>query len=226
VSDFRKFDKSVFVHNTSVFYPDVVIGKNTIIEEFCVIGKPGRENQRQAIYSNEGQAPKNFQTKLGSNCYIHTGTIIYQGALIENDVVCHDYSKIGSGTRISKGTKVHYNVQIFKNVQIGSNCRIGGFCCNDSVIGDNSSIYGKLVHRYSAHPGIKTDKAPIVGSNVVIGFNSVVIGEVFISDFSYVTAGSIVTKDVPPRSVVTGVNEITPIEKWQGRMNICIINSS
>ena len=45
---------------------------------------------------------------------------------------------------------------------------------------------------------------PVIGNNVVIGANCVVIGEIKVGDNSVIGAGSVVVKDVPPYSVVVG----------------------
>jgi len=43
-----------------------------------------------------------------------------------------------------------------------------------------------------------------LGNDVFIGVNSVILRDVTIGDYSVIGAGSVVTKDVPPRSVVAG----------------------
>lgn len=45
---------------------------------------------------------------------------------------------------------------------------------------------------------------PIIGNNVFIGSNSVIIGKVHIGDNATIGAGSVVVKDVPANSVVAG----------------------
>ena len=54
------------------------------------------------------------------------------------------------------------------------------------------------------------------GADVVIGFGATVIGGVRVGPRSYVTAGAIVTRDVPPGYVVTGINTLTLAADWQG----------
>lgn len=51
---------------------------------------------------------------------------------------------------------------------------------------------------------LKSNKAPIIGNNVQIGANSVIIGDITIGDNCVIGAGSVVCKDVPPYSVVVG----------------------
>lgn len=94
-------------------------------------------------------------------------------------------------------------------------------------IGENSMI-GPLVsiHDTNFHPigeGDKTKTEPIkIGSNVWLGRGVTVLPGVEIGDFSVVGAGSVVSRDVPPRTLVAGnparvVREISASEGWSRR---------
>ena len=50
----------------------------------------------------------------------------------------------------------------------------------------------------------QNDKLPIIGDNVTLGSNVVIIGEVHIGNNVIVGAGTVVVKDVPDNSVVVG----------------------
>lgn len=49
-----------------------------------------------------------------------------------------------------------------------------------------------------------TKRPVVIGDNVWIGFNSIILKGVTIGEGAVVAAGSVVTKDVPPRTVVAG----------------------
>ena len=53
--------------------------------------------------------------------------------------------------------------------------------------------------------GKKAEGIPTIGDNVELGANVNIIGRVTIGDNTTVGAGSVVTKDVPPNTVVVGV---------------------
>jgi acetyltransferase-like isoleucine patch superfamily enzyme len=50
-----------------------------------------------------------------------------------------------------------------------------------------------------------TTKPVIIGNDIWIGVNAVILPGVSIGDHSVVAAGAVVTKDVPPHSLVAGV---------------------
>jgi acetyltransferase-like isoleucine patch superfamily enzyme len=112
-----------------------------------------------------------------------------------------------------------YGVYVCDRVTIGCDTRIGGFVCDGVVIGDRCTVMGQLVHEYSRPhlPWWEVDEAPpVIGEDTVVGFGALVVGGVRIGPRSYVAAGAVVTKDVPPEHVVTGTNRMTPMGHWRG----------
>ncbi len=207
------YKDNFYYHSSTEFFGSVVIGKKTVIEKNCSIGKPHRNDILNSLLNKIETPMQEENTVIGDDCYIEEGTIISSGVILGNNIVCSEYSTIGQNSLIGNNSKLHYKAQIFKGVKIGSNSRIGGFICNDSVIGDNCSVYGKLVHKYKKHEGEEIDSqvngSPKIGNNVIIGFNSTVIGGVKIADNVYIAAGAIVTINIPANSIVKNVNEIS-----------------
>jgi acetyltransferase-like isoleucine patch superfamily enzyme len=93
-----------------------------------------------------------------------------------------------------------------------------GFCndgtqivCAESVsIGENVAIARDVIIRdFDAHELIgvdhKVSKPVIIGDNVWIGTRAMILKGVTIGDGAVVAAGAIVTKNVPPRTLVGGV---------------------
>lgn len=82
------------------------------------------------------------------------------------------------------------------------------------VIGSNAKIASNVVIYQNVTIGRKTlyesseTGYPIVEENVVIYANVVVAGGIRIGENSIVGASAVVTKDVPPNSLVIGINNI------------------
>ena len=70
-------------------------------------------------------------------------------------------------------------------------------------LGDNISIlHGVTLGGSGKESG---DRHPKIGNGVMIGANASVLGNITIGDCARIGAGSVVVKDVPPRSTVVGV---------------------
>lgn len=192
---------SLIVEPSAVIHPGVELPVSGYVGAFTEIGKLHR-TQRQA--EPDGDVPP---TIIGKGVVIESHCVVYAGATLEAEVICNDYVSIGGGSTIGRGTKLQYRSQIHDRVRVGSGCRIGGFLCDDTVIGPNTSFYGKAVHRYAKHGAGEVGRAPHIGSDVVVAFDALVVGPVTVGDGSYVVPGAIVTRDVPPNTVVTGANQ-------------------
>ncbi|PCI19438.1 hypothetical protein COB64_03845 [Candidatus Wolfebacteria bacterium] len=208
-----QLENGAVIHKSASFPSTVEVGSNTIIEASSIIGKLLRDDLRSILIPEKHttSTDQKIVTTVGSHCHIQAGTIIYSGASLGNNVICGEQSYIGRGACIGNNTKIHYRAQIFKRVSIGSHSRIGGFVCNDCVIGDYSSVYGSLVHKYLKHGVAEEnplDSSPKIGNNVIIAFNSTIIGGINIGDNSYICAGAVVTKDIPPNVIVKKINQI------------------
>lgn len=110
--------------------------------------------------------------------------------------VCRDIASISIGDR----TTIGFYTMIYSSekIEIGSDCMIAPFVY---IVDSNHGINKAL-------PMNQQDNisAPIkIGSDVWIGAHSTILRGVTIGDGAIVAAGSVVTKDVDPYSIVGGV---------------------
>ncbi|MGL4607033.1 MAG: 2,3,4,5-tetrahydropyridine-2,6-dicarboxylate N-acetyltransferase [Eubacteriaceae bacterium] len=117
---------------------------------------------------------------------IEPGAYIREGVTIGKNCVVMMGAVINIGADIGAGTMVDMNAVIGARGQIGKNSHIGA---------------GAVIAGVLEPPS----KAPVViGDNVLIGANAVVLEGVSIGDNAVVAAGAVVTSDVPPHVVVAG----------------------
>lgn len=123
------------------------------------------------------------------------------------------------GCEVGDGSKVGAFVEIQKSVRIGKNVKISShtFVCEgvtieDNVfIGHNVSFINDKFPRSTADDGsLQTEADWVVVPTTVkkgasIGTSSTILCGVTIGENAIVGAGSVVTKDVPPNTVVAGV---------------------
>jgi UDP-3-O-[3-hydroxymyristoyl] glucosamine N-acyltransferase len=232
VSARAQLAEGVFLGRNVAILGPCRIGAGVVIEDNCVIGKPSPSALRDArwpssqtgISSRESagydayDAAVDASTFVGDGCVILAATLIYSGVQLHEDVLCEEQTVIRDNTRVGRGTQLKYGARISSHVAIGRGCRISGFVANDCRIGDQTSSFGQLVHAYTKYGGGRRDPSPALGDRVTVGVGALVIGGIAIADDCYVAAGSIVTTDVPPGTVVTGVNTHTPLEGWLGQL--------
>ena len=124
------------------------------------------------------------QTKF--NCRIEPGAFIRDMVDIGDNCIIMMGAVINIGVVIGKGTMIDMNVVLGGRAIIGKNCHIGA-----------GAVIAGVIEPPSADPVVVED-------NVLIGANAVVLEGVRIGKGSVVAAGSVVTKDVEPNSVVVG----------------------
>lgn len=87
------------------------------------------------------------------------------------------------------------------------NCIIGNYCSISSgvwICPFEHSLKNRSTHPF-ANVNIKKRKPVIIGNDVLISLNSIVLSGVTIGDGAVVGAGAVVTKDVHPYEIVAGV---------------------
>ena len=120
------------------------------------------------------------------------------------------------GCKIGKNCKIASFVEIQKDVEIGDNCKIEAFAYLPTGVTLEDEVF------VGPHACFTNDKKPKatgdwemvptrVKKGASIGANAVILSGVTIGENALVGAGSVVTKDVPPNTVVAG-NPAKPIK--------------
>jgi acetyltransferase-like isoleucine patch superfamily enzyme len=139
-----------------------------------------------------------------------------------------DDVKLGKNVKLSKfinlygcfvgdNTKIGACVEIQKNATIGENCKISShtFICEGVTIEDDVFVGHGVTFINDSYPRATTDgklqteadwvvEPTLVKKGASIGSGSTILSNVTIGEKSIVGAGSVVTKDVPPNTIVAG----------------------
>lgn len=101
------------------------------------------------------------------------------------------------------------NITIGKNVFINACCHFqdqGGITLGDGCLIGHNVVFATLNHGFASADRASLYPAPIVlGKNVWVGSNSTLLQGIRIGDNAVIGAGSVVTKDVPANTIVSGV---------------------
>lgn len=86
------------------------------------------------------------------------------------------------------------------SITIGNNCLIGA----NTIIVDSDFHYLSHTQRIKNNNGIPPGKKILIGSNVFIGMNCIILKGVSIGNDSVIGAGSVVSHDIPPKQIWAG----------------------
>ena len=185
------------IAKTAIVYPNVEIGEDATIEDYCIIGVP---------ISNQ----INLKTKIGSHCVIRSHTVIYAGNDIGdyfqtgNKANIRELNQIGDHVSIGTGSVIEHHVIIQGGVRIHSQAFIPEY----SELRKGCWIGPKAVLTNAKFPqslAVKeTLKGCVVEEAAKIGANSTLLPGVRVGKNSLVGAGSVVTHDVADNQIVCG----------------------
>jgi UDP-2-acetamido-3-amino-2,3-dideoxy-glucuronate N-acetyltransferase len=136
------------------------------------------------------------------------GTGIVEGKNVEigRDVSIWNYVVIGDRTKIGDGTLIGSFVDLGKEVTLGKNCNIQAHVTisNGCVLGDNVFIAPNSSLLNDKYPKSPLLTPPVIKDGAAIGGGVTILPGVTVGEKAVVGGGSVVTKDVAPKTVVAG----------------------
>lgn len=182
-----------------------LIAKGVILQDFVVIGKDGSQKAKR-------------RTRIGEGTRILTGALVYNGCDIGKNCLIADYASIRENCTIGDHTVIGRKVCVEMNTRIGSHVLIetqthitGNMIIEDyvffggNVTTTNDRIMGHPLEFRTKLKGKIKLVGPIIKKGARIGSAACILPGVTIGEEAVVAAGAVVTKDIPPYTVVVGV---------------------
>src|SRR5437762_5837826 len=142
----------------------------------------------------------------------------------------HETACIDDGSQIGDGTKIWHFTHVMRGARIGNSCTIGQnvMIASGAVIGNNvkiqnnvsvyqgvvleddvfcgpSMVFTNVVNPRSHVPRKNEYRTTLVRRGSSIGANATIVCGVTLGEYSFVGAGTVVTRDVPDYALVVGV---------------------
>jgi bifunctional UDP-N-acetylglucosamine pyrophosphorylase/glucosamine-1-phosphate N-acetyltransferase len=177
-------DPDVTIGRDTMVFPNTYLQGNTVLGQKCLIG-PGT---------------RIFNSEVGNSCEIEFSVI--ENSLIEDGVDIGPFSHLRKGTHLAPGVHVG-NFGEIKDSYLGEGSKMGHFSyIGDAQIGADVNIgAGTITCNYDG----KEKHQTVIKDGVFIGSDSMLVAPLEIGENSRTGAGSVVTKDVPPDTVVVGI---------------------
>ena len=222
ISDDVRIGKDCAIASHVVIYPGTVIGDRVSIQDHTIIGKPPVRGKRSAVrLGNDNPEPARIASDvtIGAHVIVYDQSVIERSVLIADTAVIRERVTIGEETivgrlvtvendsTIGKSTKLETGCYITAYSEVGSNCFIAPM-----VMTSNDNFLGRTKERFKHYKGVT------VRNGGRIGVGAVILPGVVIEEEGVVAAGSVVTKDVPVKTLVMGAparfNRNVPPNQW------------
>ena len=150
-------------------------------------------------------------SKIAANVNILHGSTI-DGAEIGEGASVGPYARIRPGTILKENTKIGNFVET-KNAIIGKGSKASHLAyIGDAELGENVNIGAGTI--FCNYDGVNKHKT-IIGDNVFVGSNSVLVAPVTLADNTFVAAGSSINSDVPADSLAVARAKQRNIPGWK-----------
>ena len=127
-------------------------------------------------------------TKVWHFCHVMPKSVIGENCVLGQNVV------VMNGTKIGNNVKIQNNVSIYEGVEL-----------EDNVFCGPSMVFTNVINPRSHVPRRDEFKHTFVRHGATIGANATIVCGVTLGAYCFIGAGAVVTKNVPPHALVTGV---------------------
>jgi bifunctional UDP-N-acetylglucosamine pyrophosphorylase / glucosamine-1-phosphate N-acetyltransferase len=185
-----------------VLEPDVTVHQNTQLHGHTVIRSGAVVGPNTTL----------TDTEVGADATVLATTAT--GATIGPAATVGPYTYLRPGTRLGRGAKAGAYVEM-KAADIGDGAKVPHLSyVGDAAVGARSNVGAATV--FVNYDGARKHRT-VVGEDVRIGSDTMLVAPVTVGDGAYTAAGSVITDDVPPGAMGVGRARQRNIDGWVGR---------
>lgn len=178
--------------------------------EFLILGEELEHDPSVLIGYRTGRHIADLTLRIGPRALLRSGTVVYAGSTIGADfqtghhVIVREQNLLGNHVQIWNNSTVDYGCRIGSNVKIHTNCYVAQF----TVLEDDVFLAPGVTIANDIHPGCAYSaecmRGPTLQRGVQVGVNATILPMITIGEHSVIASGAVVTRDVPPHSLVIG----------------------
>ena len=148
---------------------------------------------------------------METNYFAHPTAVIDSDCRIGEGTKIWHFSHLMTGCIIGKNCNIGQNVVISPQVSLGNNVKVQnnvsiytGVTCDDDVFLGPSCVFTNVVNPRSVINRRGAFARTHVGKGATIGANATIVCGHDIGAYSFIGAGAVVTKNVPPYALLVG----------------------
>lgn len=208
IEDGVTIGENTVIGHHAVIHEGTVIGSGVRVDDFACLGKRPMRASESAVTAETALAP----CVIGDGCIVGTGAVIYRGCTLNEQVLAADFATLRERVSVGAHTIVGRGVCVECDCTVGAYCKIetGAYITAYSRIGDRAFIAPGVVTSNDNAAGRGADrfahfKGVTVEAGGRIGAGAVILPGKTIGSQGMAAAGSVITRDVPERTVAAGV---------------------
>jgi acetyltransferase-like isoleucine patch superfamily enzyme len=194
------------IHPTATVYDGTVLGEGVKVLENAVVGKQPTLSPRSTA-KRDPLTP----TTIGAGTIVSTGAIVFAGSTIGERVILGDQScvrervVVGDDVVLGRGSLIENDTTVGARTKIQADAYVTAYSTLEEdvfvapcVVTTNDNYMGRTEKRLALLKG------PTIRRGARVGGGAILCPGVEVGEEAFVGAGAVVTKDVPPRTVVVG----------------------
>jgi acetyltransferase-like isoleucine patch superfamily enzyme len=199
------------IYDGAYIFPNVRLGSHVTVFPGAVIGRPPVSSGATA---RQVDVTELLPVVIGDHCVIGAHAVIYMNVRIgERSMICdmagvREECEIGEATIIAMGVTVNYRTKIGSRVKVMDNTHLTGNMLIEDDVFISTQVTTTNDNAMGRRPPAGKDwtgRGPILRRFATIGQGACLLPGVEIGRNAMVGAGAVVTRDVPPETLVLGV---------------------
>jgi len=195
------------VGHHAVIHAGVQLGAGCRVEDHAVLGRRPRPGPTSTVKVPRTLPPLvvGDETSIGTGAVIYTGTTIGSQCLVGDLAFVREQVQIGDRVIVGTHVTIENTVSIGDNVKMQTGAYITAWTIIEAdcfiapcVVTTNDNYMGRTERRFAERGGAVIRRGARVGANVTLLPNVEVGAEAFVA------AGSVVSRPVPPATLVIG----------------------
>jgi len=206
VHDGARLGEGVRIGAHVVIHPGTVVGDGCEVQDHAVLGKPARLSRRSTA-SRAAAEPLVLEPGAIVCCaaIVFAGARVAEGALVGDLAYVRERAVVGPGSAIGRGSVVDNDVRVGARVSVQTNVYLTAFSIVEDDVFVGPGAITSNDDTMSRHgPGYAL-RGAVLRRACRVGAGAVLVPGVEVGEEAFVAAGAVVTRDVPPGTVVMGV---------------------